>query len=156
MYAFHEHRATKGFLLYYYFSGNKGLSKDILDMMKNNNILLENDYVDVVLKAKNGSIYVPFYTKLYFTYINKQATTGLYFNKLNVNEVFVFETPINENMEKRKYMIDLLLNHLLENNVRDTGTGKRGMNNVATVGSIIGIVCIVVLLKKVKYNRVVQ
>jgi hypothetical protein len=113
MYDFHEHGSTTGFLLYYYSKNNKRLAENILETIRNNNIPLENKYVDVILRAKNGAIYVPFYAKIYFMNINKQATTGLYFDKINVNEVFVFETPIIMGIEERKRMINILLKYIV-------------------------------------------
>lgn len=118
MYDFHEHGATKGFMLYYYSNKNKELSKNILSMLKDNNIILENDFIDVILKARTGSIYVPFYAKWYYRFILKQETTGLYFDRLNADEVFVFETPVSKNIEERKFIIDLLLKYLLEYNIK--------------------------------------
>jgi hypothetical protein len=118
MYDFHEHGATKGFMLYYYSNKNKELSKNILSMLKDNNIILENDFIDVILKARAGSIYVPFYAKWYYRFILKQETTGLYFDRLNADEVFVFETPVSKNIEERKFIIDLLLKYLLEYNIK--------------------------------------
>jgi hypothetical protein len=114
MYDFHEHGSTTGFLLYYYSGKNKALSKKILTMIRNHNIPLENNYVDVVLKAKNGEIFVPFYAKLYFMNILKQATTGLYFDKINVKEVFVFETPTIMEILKRREIVELLLKCIIE------------------------------------------
>ena len=87
-------------------------ANNILEMLQKNNIPLENKYFDVILKAKNGAIYVPFYVKIYFMNIMKQATTGLYFNKLKVDEVFVFETPRSMNLERRKEIIIMLLEHI--------------------------------------------
>ncbi|GHV10333.1 hypothetical protein FACS189485_23390 [Spirochaetia bacterium] len=119
MYDFHEHGATKGFMLYYYANKNKELSKDILNMLKDNNIVLENEWVDVILKTKDGSIYVPFYAKWYYRSILKQETTGLYFDRLNVDEVFTFETPTYKNIEERKLIIDLILKYLFEYNIKN-------------------------------------
>jgi hypothetical protein len=113
MYDFHEHSSTTGFLLYYYSSRNRNLSTNILTMLKENNIPLENRYVDVVLQAKDGAIFVPFYAKIYFMNIKKQATAGLYFDKINVKEVFVFETPKNMEMAKRREIIELLLKYII-------------------------------------------
>lgn len=113
IYDFHEHSSTTGFLLYYYSRKNKILSKNILTMIKKHNIPLENKYVDVVLAAKDGAIFVPLYAKIYFMNINKQATTGLYFDKMNVEEVFVFETPKIMEINRRKAIIELLLKYII-------------------------------------------
>jgi hypothetical protein len=113
VYDFHEHSSTTGFLLYYYSNKNRFLSRDILTMIRSHNIPLENNYVDVVLRSKDGAIFVPFYAKIYFMNINRQATTGLYFDKINVKEVFVFETPITMKMEKRREIIELILRYIV-------------------------------------------
>jgi hypothetical protein len=112
VYDFHEHGSTTGFMLYYYSYNNRVKANNILKMLQKNNIPLENKFVDVILETKNGAIYVPFYAKIYFMNIIKQATTGLYFNKMKVDEVFVFETPRNMNLEKRKTIINMLLEHI--------------------------------------------
>ena len=113
MYDFHEHSSTTGFLLYYYSRRNRTLANNILEMVQRNNIPLENNYVDVKLKANGGAIYVPLYAKIYFMNINKQATSGLYFDKIKVNEVFVFETPLIMEIERRKRIVNLLLRHIV-------------------------------------------
>jgi hypothetical protein len=113
MYDFHEHSQTTGFLLYYYSNRNKRLATNILQMIQQNNIPLENNFVDVILKTKNGAIKVPFYAKIYFMNINKQATSGLYFDKIDAGEVFVFETPRNIEMERRREIINLLLRYIV-------------------------------------------
>jgi hypothetical protein len=112
MYDFHEHSATTGFLLYFYAQHNRQLANSLLEMLEKNNIPLENEYVDIILKSKNGAIYVPFYAKWYYTGIQKSATSGIYFDKINVQEVFVFETPLCMEMEQRKRIIHLLLQYL--------------------------------------------
>jgi hypothetical protein len=114
MYDFHEHGQTTGFLLYYYSNKNKELTNSIINMLRSNNIPLENKYVDIILKSNDGIIYVPFYAKWYFMLINNQATTGLYFNKIKVKEVYVIETPKILNIEKRKEIIELILKYILE------------------------------------------
>ena len=81
MYDFHEHGKTKGFLLYYYKKNNKQLSIKIAEKIKENNFVLENDFVDIILKAKDGLIYIPLYAKWYYEYILKEATTGIFFEK---------------------------------------------------------------------------
>jgi len=114
MYDFHEHSSTTGFMLYYYSRKNRTLANNILEMMQKSNIPLENNYVDVILKASAGAIYVPLYAKIYFMNINRQATSGLFFDKMNVNEVFVFETPIVMDIEGRKRIINIVLRYIAE------------------------------------------
>jgi len=113
MYDFHEHSSTTGFLLYYYSRRNIILANNILEMVQRNNIPLENNYVDITLKATGGAIYVPLYAKIYFMNINRQATSGLYFDKIGVSEVFVFETPVIMEMERRKRIANLLLRYIV-------------------------------------------
>jgi hypothetical protein len=112
MYDFHEHSKTTGFLLYYYSGKNKRLADDMLKMIEANGIPLENEYVDIVLKTKKGAINVPFYAKIYYA-IKNWATSGLYFDKIKVKDVFVFETPMSMEMEKRRKVIDLLLQYIV-------------------------------------------
>jgi hypothetical protein len=112
VYDFHEHSQTTGFFMYYYSSRNRILVENILAMLKNNNIQLENEYVDVILKTINGSIFVPFYAKIYFMSINRQATSGLYFDNLNIRKVFVFETPKNMELDRRIMINNLLLKYI--------------------------------------------
>lgn len=113
VYDFHEHSATAGFLLYTYSRRSKRLGRNILEHFSNNNIPLENNFVDVILRARNGIISVPFYAKIYFINIQKQATAGLYFDKMNIDEVFVIETPKRMEMARRREMIDLFLQKIL-------------------------------------------
>jgi phage pi2 protein 07 len=146
MYDFHEHSATSGFMLYYYSQKNKKIANDILDIMNYNNFLLESKYKDVILRSRNGKIYVPFYAKLYWTYYLKQATTGLYFNRIKTNEVFVIETPLNANMESRKTMTNLVLNYLTENDKENMGSNGK---NIA-----ITVTILILLTAKLLYRRI--
>jgi hypothetical protein len=111
MYDFHEHSQTTGFLLYYYSGKNKGLANDMLNMIETNGIPLENEFVDIVLKTRKGAIRVPFYAKVYYD-IKKMATSGLYFDRIKVKEVFVFETPVSMEMGERRRIIRLLLQYI--------------------------------------------
>jgi hypothetical protein len=149
MYDFHEHGMTKGFLLYYYTKNNEQLAMGIAEMIKRNNFILENDFVDVILKAKDGLIYIPLYAKWYYEYILKEATTGIYFEKINTKEVFVFETPSIEKIENRKIMTKILLNYLLQED-RETIVEKN-RKHIIYLGIIISIICIVII--KIKTGK---
>jgi hypothetical protein len=148
VYDFHEHRKTKGFLLYYYTQNNKQLSMELTGKIKENNFSLENEFVDVVLKAKDGLIYVPLYAKWYYEYVLKEETTGIHFEKTGAKEVFVFETPKIEKIEDRKKMTQIILNYLFQEDREEIVTKNR--NYIIYFGIIIGIICIAVIIKKKK------
>jgi hypothetical protein len=151
VYDFHKHGKTKGFLLYYYARNNKQLSMEIIEIIKANDFTLENEFVDVILKARDGLIYIPLYAKWYYEYVLKEATTGIYFEKIGAKEVFVFETPEIEKIEDRKRMTQIILNHLLQEG-RKTIV-ERNKNHVIYFGIIISIICIVVKIKKRKIGK---
>jgi hypothetical protein len=149
VYDFHE-TGAKGFFLYYYTKNNKQLAAELAEIIKENNFTLENDFVDVILKAKDGLIYIPLYAKWYYEYILKSATTGIYFEKRNVKEVFVFEMPKIEKLENRKRMTTIVLNYLLQED-RETIVEKN-KNYIIYIGIIIvviSIICIVILKRKI-------
>ena len=111
MFDFHEHRSSNGFFLEYYQKSNKQLALQILRMMRENNFELDNEYIDVILKSNNGEIYVTPYAKWAYENILKQASTGVYFDKI-AKEVFIFETPHKLDIESRKKMVNFLLTFL--------------------------------------------
>jgi hypothetical protein len=151
MYDFHEIGA-KGFFLYYYTRKNKQLAIEIAEIIKENNFILENDFVDVILKAQDGLIYIPLYAKWYYEYLRKVATTGIYFKKRNVKEVFVFEIPKPETLENRKRMTIILLTYLLQED-RETIVEK-DKNYIIYIGIIIIIVSIIyIVIIKRKINK---
>jgi phage terminase large subunit-like protein len=75
MYDFHEHGNSKNFFLYYYTRKNKQLAIEIAETIKETDFTLENEFVDVILKAQDGLIYIPLYAKWYYEYILKSETT---------------------------------------------------------------------------------
>jgi hypothetical protein len=148
VYDFHE-TGAKCFFLYYYTRKNKQLSIEIAKMIKENNFTLENDFVDVILKAKDGLIYIPLYAKWYYEYLLKSATTGIYFEKRKVKEVFVFEIPHREKFENRKTMTKIVLNYLLQED-REIIVEKN-RRHIIYFGIIASIICIVLI--KIKTGK---
>ncbi|MDR2193894.1 MAG: DUF2817 domain-containing protein [Treponema sp.] len=149
VYDFHEHGNSKSFFLYYYTRKNKQLAIEITEMIKENNFTLENEFVDVILKARDGLIYIPLYAKWYYEYILRAATTGIYFEKRNVKEVFVFEIPKLEDFLNRKTMAKILANYLLQED-RETIVEKNRVHiNIIYIGIIIiSIICIGIIIKR--------
>ena len=85
----------------------------IQTLMQNNNIPLENDYVDVIIKARNGALHIPNLAKVYWMSVLQEATTGLYFDKIGTDKVFVFETPTIMEVEERKEINLMLLKYIV-------------------------------------------
>jgi hypothetical protein len=78
-----------------------------------NLLFLTINTVFALEKIRNYNEQIAFiFAKIYFINIIKQATTGLYFNKMKVDEVFVFETPKIMNLERRKAIINMLLEYI--------------------------------------------
>jgi hypothetical protein len=87
--------------MFYYLKRNKKLAADMLGMLRNNNAPINDDYKFMELKAKDGALYVPFWVKLIFMRMGKNAGAGLYFDSLKTKEVFVFETPASLEVKER-------------------------------------------------------
>jgi hypothetical protein len=109
---FHEHGRTTGFFLYYYSRRNSSFVKNISEMLWRNNIPLENEFVDVILSARNRAIRIPFLAKIYWLNILGEATSGLYFDKIGV-DAFVTETPTIMEIEERKAINLLLMKNIV-------------------------------------------
>jgi hypothetical protein len=124
---------------------------EIVNMIKKNKFSLEDEFVDIVLKTRGGTIYIPFYAKWYYEYILKEATTGIYFEKINVKEVFVFETPTIKDIEDRKKMVTLILNYLLQEDRKIAV--EKNTNCLIYFGIIIGILFVIVIIKRRNCKR---
>lgn len=107
---FHE-ASSSGFFLYCYGNKNKKFSIGIINKLKEENVKLETGYKDVILHAKNGVLFVPFYASLYMS-IRKRITVGQYFIKCK--NVFTFETSKYDKIDERKRIIRILLKHIIE------------------------------------------
>lgn len=106
---FHEANAS-GFFLYCYGTKNNKLSDKFLSLLKNENVVFDNEYKDKILTVKNGKLYVPAYASSYMK-LNKTVTSGIYYK--NCKNSFTFETSKNEKIEERKRIITILLNYII-------------------------------------------
>ena len=84
----------------------------IIDMYKSNNLPLENEYIDVVLKAQNGIIYVPWYAKIY-TNTKENVTTTLWASNNGIDSAFTIESSKNRPIEERKKIIIGILQEIV-------------------------------------------
>ena len=108
---FHEGN-TKGYYLYYYSTKQKKIVDELLMLYEKYNLPLEDEYKDVVLKAKKGVIYVPWYAKAYMKYKNT-ITTALWSYNEGVNSSFTIETSKNRDIEERKKIIKNILDYIM-------------------------------------------
>jgi len=114
---FHEDnsKSATGCYMFYYSRKNKNLINNMLENLRNNNVPINDNYKFMGIKANKGALYVPLYAKIIFMYLGGNAGAGLYFNKKNVEEVFVFETPTHLEMEKRIEIQLILLKYIISN-----------------------------------------
>ncbi len=108
---FHEAN-SKGFFLYCYGLKNRELARKITELLQNQNVLLEQDYKDVILKAKNGILFVPFYAVIYMKF-KELLTNGLYFHNKGASNVFTFETSKNQQLDERIRIYRIILDYIL-------------------------------------------
>ena len=107
------HEATcDGTFFYAYNQKGKKYAKNILNYLKKQNVLLENEYVDVILKVKNGLLYSAFYAQWYMK-LKGSVTTGMYFNDRGIPIVFTVETPKRGNFEERCRIIKLIFEKVI-------------------------------------------
>ena len=111
---FHEGN-TKGYYLYYYSKNQTKLVTKIVDLYKSNKLPLENEYIDVVLKAQNGVIFVPWYAKIY-TNAKRNVTTTLWASNNGIDGAFTIESSKNRPMEERKNIIIGILQEIVNGN----------------------------------------
>lgn len=108
---FHEEN-TKGYYLYYYSKIQKKVVDSIIELYEKHNLPLESDYKDVVLKTKDGVIFVPWYAKKYME--NKDTiTTALWAYDEGVDSSFTIETSKNRDIEERKKVIKSILDYIM-------------------------------------------
>ncbi len=104
---FHEGNA-KGYYLYYYNKKQTSNAHKIITIYKQNKVPLENEYTDVILKAENGLIFVPWYARKYME-SKKNVTTTLWTYNKGIDCSFTIETSKNRNLEERiKVIINIL------------------------------------------------
>ena len=107
------HEATcDGTFFYAYNQKGKKYAKNILSYLKKQNVLLENEYVDVILKVKNGLLYSAFYAQWYMK-LKGSVTTGMYFNDRGILLVFTVETPKRGDFEERCRIIKLIFEKVI-------------------------------------------
>lgn len=108
---FHEGN-TSGYYLYYYNKKYSSIATKIINIYKKNKLPLENEYTDVILKTKNGIIYVPWYAKE-FMKVKKTVTTTLWSYDKGIDRSFTIETSKNRNIEERKMIIIKILHEIV-------------------------------------------
>ena len=108
---FHE-ASAQNFFLYCYGTKNKSYAENILNLLKNERILLDIGYEDKILKTENGMLYVPFYASAYM-HSKKMLTIGLYY--AGCENSFTFETPKRSDFAERKRTVGIILNYILGN-----------------------------------------
>lgn len=107
------HEATcDGTFFYAYNQKGKKYAKNILNYLKKQNVLLENEYVDVILKVKNGLLYSAFYAQWYMK-LKGSVTTGMYFKDRGIPLVFTVETPKRGDFEERCRIIKLIFEKVI-------------------------------------------
>lgn len=107
---FHEGN-TSGYYMYYYSKKQSSISSKIINIYKENKVPLENDYTDVILKAKDGVIFVPWYAKEYMK-SKKTVTTTLWTFDNGIDRSFTIETSKNRNIEERKKIVIKILEEI--------------------------------------------
>ena len=115
VYDFHEDnsRSATGCYMFYYSKKNKNQAIDMLEMLRKNNIPINDDYEFIGLNAEKGALYVPLYAKIIFMHFGKNAGAGLYFDSIKTEEVFVFETPTQLEIEERIRIHLMLLKYII-------------------------------------------
>ena len=90
----------------------------MLEILRNNSAQINDEYVFMGFKARNGALYVPLITKFVFIHLGRNAGAGLYFDGIRTDEVFVFETPARMETGERQKLHLLLLKFILEGNAK--------------------------------------
>jgi hypothetical protein len=107
------HEATcDGTFFYAYNQKGKKYANNILSYLEKQNVFLENEYVDVILKVKNGLLYSAFYAQWYMK-LKGSVTTGMYFNDRGISLVFTVETPKRGDFEERCRIIKLIFEKVI-------------------------------------------
>jgi len=115
VYDFHEDNSNSaiGCYMFFYKNRNKEKALNMLEMLRRNNVPINNEYEFIGLKAEYGALYVPYYAKFVFMHLGRNAGAGLFFDSINTEEVFVFETPTKLDLEKRVNIHLMLLKYII-------------------------------------------
>ena len=108
---FHEANA-QNFFLYCYGVKNKAYAQNILNLLRQKNVVLDTGYEDKILKTEDGMLYVPFYASAYM-HSKKTLTIGLYY--AGCENSFTFETPKRSDFAERKRTVGIILDYILGN-----------------------------------------
>ena len=115
VYDFHEDNSSSatGCYMFYYRQKNRMLATDMLEMLRSNGAPINDEYVFMGFKARNGALYVPLIAKFVFMHLGRNAGAGLYFDSIRTSEVFVFETPARMEIDERQRLHLLLLKYIV-------------------------------------------
>ena len=108
---FHE-AACDGTFFYAYSQKGKKYSKEILSYLESKNVKLENEYIDVILRVKQGLLYSAFYAQWYMK-LKNSCTTGMYYNDRKIPLVFTVETPKRAAFTERCKTIQLIFEKVI-------------------------------------------
>lgn len=105
---FHE-ASSRGFFLYCYGRKNLAYARGILDCLGEAGVNLETGYKDIILKARKGMLYVPWFGSLFMS-VRNRITVGQYF--MSCKNSFTLETPKSAPLAERKRTVTILLEYL--------------------------------------------
>jgi len=108
---FHE-ASAQNFFLYCYGVKNKAYAQNILNLLRQKNVVLDTGYEDKILKTEGGMLYVPFYASAYM-HSKKTLTIGLYY--AGCENSFTFETPKRSDFAERKRIVGIILDYITSN-----------------------------------------
>lgn len=108
---FHEGN-TRGYYLYYYDKKHKTIADSIIEIYRENSVPIENEYIDVKLKTKEGLIYVPWYARVYMS-MKKQRTITLWSYERGIERSFTLESSKNRDIQERVHVIMDVLRFLV-------------------------------------------
>lgn len=110
---FHEATCDGTFFYAYNLKGKRYIKK-LLNFLESKNVSLENQYVDVILRVKNGLLYSAFYAQWYLK-LKSRATTGIYFTDRNIPFVFTVETSKRADFQERCEIINMIFQYIISN-----------------------------------------
>lgn len=108
---FHEGN-TKGYYLYYYDKKYRSIADKVIEIYKENAVPVENEYIDVKLKTKNGLLYVPWYARVYMS-MRKERTITLWSYEQGIERSFTLESSKNRDIQERVHVIMDVLRFLV-------------------------------------------
>ncbi len=118
----HEYADGTGFFMYQLANPSQSVSREVIEAVRDQGYLIEQDVRMIVLKTEDGLIDAPMWMLWFVRLVNRLSMTN-YFRLNNNDMVYLIETPTGLSWESRLTMHKIALDILLDSLSSDFAQG---------------------------------